>query len=91
MPKKNIVRTVIPADPALPRRTIEPANGKRLTLEEAQAVVGGYIEPVYLPGKRVLYVNEEGLLHGLPLNERASIVGGRVLVGDALLVKGGSF
>ncbi len=67
-----------------------PANGKHYTLAELQAAVGGYIEIVHLD-EGALVINEEGKLHGLPLNERASelyyLHNGPVdhIVGDALL------
>ena len=38
------------------------------TLEAMQEVVGGYIELVALPNKLDFYVNEEGLIQGLPFN-----------------------
>lgn len=62
-------------------------TGKRgkLTLEQMQAAVGGYIEYVHA-GSKTLVVNEEGLLKGLPLNVMASDIAGRPIVGDALLV-----
>ena len=41
------------------------------SLAAFQAVVGGYIEPVY--GRvGTIYVNEEGLLLGLPFNQEAT-------------------
>ncbi len=68
-----------------------PANGKHYTLAELQAAVGGYIELVHLDDNLALVLNEEGKLHGLPVNERASelycLHYGPVdhIVGDALL------
>ena len=61
------------------------------SLATFQAVVEGYIEPVYA---RVgtIYVNEEGLLRGLPFNPRATVFARRILgelinlVGTALIV-----
>lgn len=55
------------------------------TLEGKQAAVGGLIQPVYLDNK-VLLVNEEGLIHQLPLNETASAMAQQILVGDILLL-----
>ncbi|WP_315070671.1 DUF3846 domain-containing protein [uncultured Microbacterium sp.] len=44
-------------------------------LEDYQAAVGGWIEPVDLQALGVtIYVNEEGLLRNLPLNSRASFL-----------------
>lgn len=63
---------------------VEPDNGKNFSLEELQTAVGGYIEFLRVPGycaiknkypdlkTRMLVVNEEGKLRGLPLNETAS-------------------
>ena len=48
--------------------TVEPRNGKSFCLEELQHAVGGYIEAVYLPDGKVMIVNEEGKLDGLPQN-----------------------
>ena len=65
---------------------VEPKNGKKFSLEELQAFVGGYIEIAYPPHKsKVLVVNEEGRLIGLPVNEAASAIYKREpIVGDAL-------
>jgi hypothetical protein len=44
-------------------------------LEDYQAAVGGWIEPVDLPVLGVtIYVHEEGLVLGLPLNSRAAFL-----------------
>lgn len=68
--------------------------GRRLTLEEAQKLVGGYIEtvpligePKYGVGKRCLLVNEEGLLSGLKPNATASAKAGQRLVGDVVMIE----
>ncbi len=42
-----------------------------VSLESLQAAVDGYIEAVHLPGGKVMIVNEEGLLIGLPVNAKA--------------------
>ena len=39
-------------------------NPHSTTLADLQACVGGLIEPVYLDGGAVMYLNEEGLLRG---------------------------
>ncbi|MPZ50842.1 MAG: DUF3846 domain-containing protein [Dehalococcoidia bacterium] len=65
-----------------------PHNGKKFTLAELQALVGGYIEMVRIPGdagKRVFFVDEEGRLKKLPPNVRASHIAGQLLVGNAVL------
>lgn len=55
--------------------------------EAFQKVVGGYIEGVF-QNDITIYVNEEGLFHGLPPNGRIAEVmdSPRILVGDALIV-----
>jgi hypothetical protein len=65
-----------------------PRNGRKFTLEELQALVGGYIEIVRIPGdagKRVMFVDEEGRLKRLPPNVAASHLAGQLIVGSALL------
>lgn len=61
---------------------------KKPTLEQLQKAVGGYIEKVRLPhqGQRYMYVNEEGLIHRLPLNPSASNLAQRPLVGDVVVM-----
>lgn len=54
-------------------------------LDQLQAVVGGFIELVYLADDRMLVVNEEGLIHGMPLNEIATTFACRPIVGPAIL------
>ena len=50
------------------RQPVQPANGSDFTLEEMQAIVGGYIELVEL----TMVVNEEGKFIPLSLNLEAS-------------------
>jgi len=54
------------------------------SLKQMQELVGGYVEFVYLSDK-VLIVNEEGLLYGLPRNNQATEIAGHPIVGDAIL------
>jgi hypothetical protein len=54
------------------------------SLKQMQELVGGYVEFVYLNDK-VLIVNEEGLLYGLPRNNQATEIAGHPIVGDAIL------
>lgn len=63
----------------------EPSNGTDFSLTELQAVVGGFIEVVYLPDGRLMVVNEEGKLNGLPINEKASELYPDLIVGDVLV------
>jgi hypothetical protein len=64
-------------------------KGDKWALEEMQEKVGGYIELVgrtnMSPG-RMMFVNEDGLLLGLHENNRASLMAGRRIVGDVLIV-----
>jgi hypothetical protein len=59
----------IPADGSKPAERVE----QEPSLEVFQKEVGGYIEAVRIPHV-VMWVNEEGKLTGLPLNERASFL-----------------
>lgn len=54
------------------------------SLKQMQELVGGYVQFVYLNDK-VLIVNEEGLLYGLPRNNQATEIAGHPIVGDAIL------
>tara|TARA_R100000544_G_scaffold27174_1_gene14089 strand:+ start:252 stop:479 length:228 start_codon:yes stop_codon:yes gene_type:complete len=63
---------------------------RKPTLEEAQGIVGGYVEMVLLPkdiNVQVL-VNEEGLLENLPVNQAASELCGQKIVGPVVVLKG---
>ena len=63
-----------------------PSNGNSYSLEELQTAVDGYIEIVNLMDSHlVLVVNEEGLRRNLPVNDKASDIAGRLIVGDSLL------
>ncbi len=63
---------------------------KQPTLKEAQAIVGGLVEmvPLMNPEKMQLIINEEGLMHDLPVNIQASMIAGRRLVGPAIVLEG---
>jgi predicted metal-dependent enzyme (double-stranded beta helix superfamily) len=77
--------------------SLNPANGTRFTLEELQAVVGGYIEfcdveeELYQKafegsGERLLMViDEEGKLKSKPVNWAATALYKYSMVGDALV------
>ncbi|MBR1525228.1 MAG: DUF3846 domain-containing protein [Prevotella sp.] len=62
-----------------------PANGKSFTLREMQNAVGGYIERVGTHQNKSVWANEEGRLKGLPVNEKASELCYREIVGDVLV------
>lgn len=49
-----------------------PKNGTTFELEEMQKIVCGYIEIIRLNDGRLMIVNEEGLLQGLPVNIEAT-------------------
>ena len=68
-----------------------PPAGKTYTLEELQKAVGGYIEIVHPgDGRYLMVVNEEGKLHGLPPNPRATALYERDhIVGNALVCRNG--
>ena len=80
-PKGNIIDVV-------------PKNGKILSLREMQLLVGGYIEIIRLNDGRLIIVNEEGLLHGLPVNIEATNILRRdhsttqYIVGNAIVCDG---
>ena len=56
------------------RLEVAPAAGATFTLAELQAVVGGYIEAVYLRDGRVLFCNEDGKRFALAPNLHATIL-----------------
>jgi hypothetical protein len=62
-----------------------PTTVAKMGLEQAQAVVGGYIERVKLHGFGDLWCNEEGLLQGLPYNHAAAQVANMNVVGDVII------
>tara|TARA_R110002167_G_scaffold23193_1_gene82571 strand:+ start:723 stop:965 length:243 start_codon:yes stop_codon:yes gene_type:complete len=55
-----------------------------LNLEQKQEIVGGFIEFVNTQYGDMI-VNEEGLLHGLPVNDVASLLAGKQIVGRVLM------
>lgn len=63
----------------------EPSNGTDFSLTELQAIVGGFIELVHLPDGRLMVVNEDGKLNGLPFNKKASELYPDTIVGDVLV------
>ena len=65
--------------------------GKKLTLEEAQKAVGGYVTYMPMPGVKgyKMLVDEDGLPRGLPFNVLASFLAKQPVVGNALVVKCG--
>jgi hypothetical protein len=77
------------------RATLLKADGTQVELDhrpslmEAQQLVGGYIEFATCPDKRILVVDEEGLLKRKPYNEQATrLYGYSPIAGDAILLTG---
>ena len=78
-------------------RKVSPKKGGKFSLQELQGFVGGYIEILNLHdlgyGDKLMVLNEEGKLMGLPYNEAATILyrnsvcwdGHDYIVGDVLL------
>lgn len=58
---------------------------KEQPLPVLQEIVGGWIEHVPLPDGRCMWVNEEGLMKGLPYNPQASEMAGRRIVGPVAI------
>ena len=50
------------------------------TLEDAQAFVEGWVEPVGLPNGDLLLINEEGLMRGFDINNKATIIANTMLI-----------
>lgn len=41
-------------------------------LVDLQKIVGGFIETIHLPDKRIMIVDEDGKMKGKPLNKKAT-------------------
>lgn len=67
-------------------KNVSPEDGREFGLKELQGYVDGYIELVYLPDEKIMVVNEEGLIHGLPQNRKASILARRPIVGNVVII-----
>lgn len=73
-------------------KAVVPANGTDFTLREVQKLVGGYVEVVPMPERgRIMLVDEEGLMKGLPVNRGASRSARRTIVGPALVMDSSMF
>lgn len=66
-------------------KEIFPKNGSDFKLNEMQAAIGGMIETVSLSTGKLLIVDEEGLLKGLRVNTKASIIARRTIVGPVIV------
>lgn len=53
---------------------VEPKNGRDFSLEELQGYVEGLIDIVSLYDGRLMVVNDEGLINGLPINPLATAI-----------------
>lgn len=53
---------------------VRPAKGAKFTLEELQGIVGGYIERAHTHGGAAMWVNEDGIRLGLPVNHLATVL-----------------
>ena len=67
------------------REEIIGKDNDKLTLEQMQKAVGGYVESISLGGKFFLLVNEDGRMNKLPLNYTATVKFGMIIRGNALL------
>jgi len=56
---------------------------EKISLDEAQKIVGGYVQLLSLPNGKLL-VDEEGLLKNLPINAEASMLANQRIVGNAI-------
>lgn len=70
------------------RREVDLSD-KDTQLRTLQKLVGGYIECLYV-GDKIMVVNEEGKLRGLPVNKRATEIALKngindIIVGDVVL------
>ena len=78
-------------------KEVQPKNGEKISLEEAQALVDGYVELVHLEDDNILLCDEEGLLKQKPINILATIQAmglgwkGSYLVGSVLFLKDKEF
>jgi hypothetical protein len=64
----------------------EEAEEEYPKLERLNDVVGGTIDGVRLPDGRRMFVNDEGLILGLPLNKKASTLARQPIVGDVVVL-----
>ena len=60
---------------------------QRPTLEEAQKIVGGYIEVLTIrDGKMQILCNENGMVEGVGINDEASEIAGFPIAGNAIIL-----
>ena len=64
-------------------------SDRKMKLEDVQKLVGGYIQEIYTNNSDKQYwVNEEGLLYGLPQNHEGSQIVGQPIVGNLVVLAG---
>ncbi len=59
-------------------------NDGKLSLAQIQFGVGGYFSPIWIIDQYML-VNDEGRMKGLPINQKASEIYGKIIIGDVIL------
>jgi len=65
---------------------VTPKNGSEFSLEELREFVGGYIEVVPTKDNQLMVLNEEGQIHRLPVNTKATELTRGVVANDDLIV-----
>ena len=64
-------------------------SDKKMSLEDVQKIVGGYIQEIHVSGSDDQhYVNEEGLLYDLPHNPEGAKIVGQPIVGTLAILSG---
>lgn len=72
-------------------QTISPKNGYKFELEEAQSLIGGWIELVRIGHGAIMLVDEEGQLKHLQVNIEASRIAGCCIKGTAIVCADNQF
>ncbi len=71
--KKEDIALIIKADKGNTEVYVKPEDPKKgFSLKELQAIVGGSIEIVKCKDGKLMVINEEGKLDGLPVNRKAT-------------------
>lgn len=78
-------------------KEVQPKNGEKISLEEVQALVDGYVELIHLDGDNILLCDGDGVLRFKRINtlatSHAKQLGwkGSYLVGSVLFLKDKEF
>lgn len=78
-------------------KEVQPKNGEKISLEEARALVDGYVELIHLDGDNILLCDGDGVLRFKHINtlatSHAKQLGwkGSYLVGSVLFLKDKEF